>query len=176
VSDESLNLLLTAGQIGALVFAVLAALAGGISGLAGKELSRRADTKLAELHSRVGTVIGGKWDPLTSTQIVSLRQKLDSMNRIDSSGKAPRIQVMYENAFGKDLAGSIALAFEAAKWDVMLGPGSGFENGIKVGPGQVGQQLKDIIIGITGVKDVAALRPQEQDSDLHFIGIGAKEE
>jgi hypothetical protein len=98
------------------------------------------------------------------------------MNRIDSSGKAPRIQVMYENAFGKDLAGSIALAFEAAKWDVMLGPGSGFENGIKVGPGQVGQQLKDIIIGITGVKDVAALRPQEQDSDLHFIGIGAKEE
>jgi hypothetical protein len=57
VSDESLNLLLTAGQIGALVFAVLAALAGGISGLAGKELSRRADTKLAELHSRVARLL-----------------------------------------------------------------------------------------------------------------------
>jgi hypothetical protein len=81
------------------------------------------------LRSQVGKVIGGKWAPLTSQQIASLRQKIDSMNKVDPSKTPLRIQVMYENAFGKDLAGSIALAFEAAKWDVVLGPGSGFAPG-----------------------------------------------
>jgi hypothetical protein len=174
MSDEWLSWLVTAGQIGAIALAILAAVAGGISGYAGRELSRRSDAKLAALRLQVGTVIGGKWEPLTSAQIDKLRQKIDSLNKVDASTKAPRIQVMYENAFGKDLAGSIALAFQAAKWDVVLGPGSGFENGIKVGPGPVGLKLREIIAEIAGTNDVTALRPQEQDRGFYFVGVGAK--
>ncbi len=171
MSDESLNLLLTAGQIGALVFALLAAFAGGIWDWQERSF-RKPTPNLRNCTRRSARLLAANGILLRARK--SAKNSNSMNNKINSWGKAPRIQVMYENAFGKDLAGSIALAFEAAKWDVMLGPGSGFENGIKVGPGQVGQQLKDIIIGITGVKDVAALRPQEQDSDLHFIGIGAK--
>ena len=83
---------------------------------------------------------------------------------------------MYENAFGKDLAGSFALAFQAAKWDVLLVPGGGFESGIKVGSGPVGQQIKDIIVEATGMKNVTALRPREQYSGTYTLGVGAKEE
>lgn len=176
MSDEWLNWTVTAGQFVAVVLAVLAALAGGISGWAGNELSRRADTKLAEVHSKVGVVIGGKWAPLTSSQIALLREKIESLNRVDPTKAAPRVQVMYENPFGKDLAGSIALAFQAAKWDVVLSTGSGFENEIKFGPGQVGVQLRDFFRETTGVAEVSALRPEEADRNFYFVGVGAKVE
>jgi hypothetical protein len=176
VSDEGLKFLVTAGQLGAGILAVVAALAGVISGWAGNELSRRSEAELAELRSRVGVVIGGKWQSLSSSQIAALREKLNSLAKVDSTKAAPRIQVMYENSFGRDLASSIALAFEAARWDARLSPGSGFETGIKIGPGPVGLQLRDIFRETTGITAVSVLRPEEEDRNFYFIGVGAKQE
>lgn len=107
MTDDWLKFLVTAGQFGAGILAVLAALAGVISGWAGNELSRRAEAQLAEVRSRVGAVIGGTWTPLTSVQIALLREKIVSLDKVVPSKTAPRIQVMYENPFGKDLTNSM---------------------------------------------------------------------
>jgi hypothetical protein len=83
---------------------------------------------------------------------------------------------MYENAFGKQLASSIELAFKAARWDTMLNAGSGFESGVKVGPGPVGARLRDAVAQVTGFTDVTAVRANEPDLGFYFIGVGAKTE
>ncbi len=48
MNDGFLRWLVTYGQLGAILFAVLSALAGGIFGFAGAEMSRRSDDKLAD--------------------------------------------------------------------------------------------------------------------------------
>lgn len=174
MSNEKLNWLITWGPLVGLVFAVLAAVTGVISGYAGRELSRRSDARLAVLATQVGTVIGGTWDPLTSAQVEELRARIAEIKPKVPPGRAPIAQVMYENAFGKDLAGSIALAFRAAGWSTTLGPGNGFESGIKLGRGPIGPILQKIIEDVTHIHDVTALGPQEPDLGFYFVGVGAK--
>jgi hypothetical protein len=174
MSDAFLRWVVTYGQLAALLFAVLAALAGGLSGFAGMEMSRRSDDKLADVLRKVGTVIGGNWIPLTSAQIETLREKIAALKPTVTEGKAPRAQVMYENAFGKELAASFALAFRAAGWNTTFTTGSGFENGIEVGPGPLGLELQKAIEDATGIKSVRALRPEETDRGFYFLGVGAK--
>lgn len=177
MTDGFLRWIVTYGQLGAIIFAVTAAFVGGISGFAGMELSRRSDEKLAAVLRQVGTVIGARWEPLTSTQIDALREKITAIKGNTQPGRdRPLAQIVYANAFGKDFAASIALAFKAAGWDTMLNAGGSFDDGIFVGDGPIASQLREAIQETTGIKSLRASRPDQQDHGFYFIGIGAKTE
>lgn len=85
-----------------------------------------------------------------------------------------RIQIMFQNPFGKELATSIAEVFRRARWDVTLGTGAGFETGVVVGWNLlIANQI------IHAFESATPLRPHLTDnakedatSDLVVIGVG----
>jgi hypothetical protein len=67
--------------------------------------------------------------PLNEAEIVALSAKLTDIPKI-------RIQIMYENVLGKELAQSFHEAFSLARWEgATLGIGSGLGPGITIGQG-----------------------------------------
>jgi hypothetical protein len=67
--------------------------------------------------------------PFTPHEIADLSGKLASIAKI-------RVQLMYQNQLGKDLAQSVFDAFQKAGWsDVTLSDGGGSTVGIIAGPG-----------------------------------------
>jgi uncharacterized protein YgbK (DUF1537 family) len=110
------NWLANWGQLVAGLLALLAAAIGIWATYASNQLRQASNAELvkaAKIITRLEhqvTVIGGEWPPLTSEQIEALRTKISAFD------KPSRIQVMYENKFGKELAQSIANAFRAARW------------------------------------------------------------
>jgi len=69
-----------------------------------------AKAKIDALERTVNLTIGRRWDPLTKPEIAALAVNLTSVPKI-------RVQIMYENALGKDLAQSFYDAFKQAGWD-----------------------------------------------------------
>lgn len=181
MSDWALNFWSNWGQPLASILAIGAAIVGVLSSYASQQLTKVSDLQLLEavqiikklqsanskLQLQVGTVIGGAWTPLTSDQIELLRLKIESW------GNPNKVQVMYENRFGKDLAESIANAFRAAKWTVMFSTGAGFSDGIEVGRGPISLKMQQALSDVLKIKDVRALRSNEDEIAL-FVGVGAK--
>jgi len=88
-----------------------------------------AKAKIDALERTVNLTIGRRWDPLTKPEIAALAVNLTSVPKI-------RVQIMYENALGKDLAQSFYDAFKQAGWDdASFGPGSGLGHGVTTGQG-----------------------------------------
>ncbi len=170
MSESTLNFLVSLGQIGAPTLAILAAILGALGGWAGKELSSGSNQRLLKLQTQVAAVIGDIWEPLTSKQIDILRTKIEAWH-----GPA-KIFVMYENKFGRDLAESIATAFRAAKWEVVFQNGSGFLDGVKVGRGPEGPNMKKVLAAVLPEQIITVLGEDEQVKDFHVIGVGAKSE
>jgi hypothetical protein len=85
-----------------------------------------ARARIERLEGVIRRTVGSEWAPLTKSEVQNLSREVASIEK-------RRIQVMYLNAYGKDLAQSIADAFEAAGWDVPYSMGSGFEDGLFVG-------------------------------------------
>jgi len=70
----------------------------------------QAKAKIDSLERTVRMTVGKDWEPLSKAEIAVLASKLKALPKT-------RIQIMYENALGKDLAQSFLDAFKAAEWD-----------------------------------------------------------
>jgi hypothetical protein len=99
----------------------------------------QARARIDELEATIRRTIGSKWTPLTAQQVQALSREVAPIEK-------RRLQVMYQNPYGKELARTIADAFEGAGWDVHYSTGSGFEEGLFVGRSPiVGPLLKAAI-------------------------------
>ena len=148
-------------------------------------LSKRADRRLLDrgdrpgrttaaeensdaLERMVALTIGSRWTPLNETEIAALSTRLAEIPKI-------RVQIMYENALGKDLAQSFYEAFKLAEWGgAALGIGSGLGYGVTIGQGSgtATIALKSAIEATSQVK-VALVRPdQPQWPGVVFLAVG----
>jgi hypothetical protein len=126
-----------------------------------------AKAKIERLEQTLNLAIGSRWEPLTADQSNRLFNAISAM-------QTRRIQIMFENPFGKELATSIADVFRRARWDVKFSTGGGFETGIVVGLNLlIANQI------ILAFESATPLRPRLTDnatedgpSDLLIIGVG----
>ena len=126
-----------------------------------------ARAKIERLEQTLRLAIGSRWETLTADQSNRLFNAISAM-------QTRRIQIMFENPFGKELATSIADVFRRARWDVKLSTGAGFETGIVVGLNLlIANQI------IHAFESATPLRPHLTDnatedgsSDLVIIGVG----
>jgi hypothetical protein len=106
--------------------------------------------------------------PLNEAEIVALSAKLTDIPKI-------RIQIMYENVLGKELAQSFHEAFSLARWEgATLGIGSGLGPGITIGQGSgtATIALKSAIEAASRMK-VTIFRPdQPQWPGVVFLAVG----
>ena len=120
------------------------------------------------LDRMVALTIGSRWAPLSEAEIVALSTRLADIPKI-------RVQIMYENALGKDLAQSFYEAFKLAEWGgAALGIGSGLGYGVTIGQGSgtATITLKSAIEATSQVK-VAIVRPdQPQWPGVIFLAVG----
>ena len=148
-------------------------------------LGRRADRRLLDHGDRPGSAtaeeenidalermvaltIGSRWTPLSEAEIAALSTRLTDIPKI-------RVQIMYENALGKELAQSFYEAFKLAEWGgAALGIGSGLGHGVTIGQGsgRATTALKSAIEATSQVK-VAIVRPdQPQWPGVVFLAVG----
>jgi hypothetical protein len=124
----------------------------------------QAKSKIDALERRVRVTVGKEWEPLTRVEIVALTSKLKAISKT-------RIQIMHENALGKELAESFLEAFKAADWDgAWITPGSGFGSGVLVGRGQRALAVKAAIESISNTK--TEVKDPEMEIELMFLGVG----
>ena len=122
----------------------------------------------AALERMVALTIGSRWTPLNEAEIAALSARLTDIPKI-------RVQIMYENALGKDLAQSFYEAFKLAEWGgAALGIGSGLGSGVTIGQGSgtATIALKSAIEAASRLK-VAIVRPdQPQWPGVVFLAVG----
>jgi hypothetical protein len=120
------------------------------------------------LAQMVASTLGSRWEPLNEAQIAALSAKLTDIPKI-------RVQIMYDNALGKELAQSLYDAFHQAEWrGTTLGIGSGLGPGVTIGQGAgtATFALKSAIETASKVK-VEILRPdQPQWPGVVFLAVG----
>jgi hypothetical protein len=126
-----------------------------------------AKAKIDALESTIRTTIGSRWKPLTQDESARLTAAVAPLPK-------RRIQVMYGNQLGKDLAQSIADAFTKAGWtEVIFSEGGGLGIGVSTGRGNgMALTLKRAIETATKFK-VASFGPDEPDvPSIVFVGVG----
>jgi hypothetical protein len=126
-----------------------------------------AKAKIDALEQTVNLTIGRRWEALTKTEIVALAANLSTVPKI-------RVQIMYENVLGRDLAQSFYDAFKQAGWDdATLGPGGGLGYGVTTGQGPISAvALKDAIEKSSKVKVEAQRTNQAEWPGLIFLAVG----
>ena len=126
------------------------------------------DENTDALERMVALTIGSRWTPLNEAEIAALSTRLADIPKI-------RVQIMYENALGKDLAQSFYEAFRLAEWGgAALGIGSGLGHGVTIGQGSgtATITLKSAIEATSQLK-VAIVRPdQPQWPGVVFLAVG----
>jgi hypothetical protein len=128
----------------------------------------QAKAKIDALEKRIALTIGSHWMPLTGDEGARLTAALGVLEK-------RRIQVMYVNQLGKELAQSIADAFTRAGWkDMHFSEGGGLGIGISTGRGNgMAFKLKDAIEASTRFKKVESYGPDEADPRSSvFVGVG----
>jgi hypothetical protein len=126
-----------------------------------------AKAKIDALERRVKLTIGSDWVSLSSSEIAKLSAEVASLPK-------RRIQVMYSNAFGKDLAQSIADAFTRGGWnDMHFSEGGGLGVGVSTGRGNgMAFDLKRAIESATRLK-VGSIGENEKDTPgIVFVSVG----
>ena len=127
-----------------------------------------AEEKSDALERMVALTIGSRWTPLNETEIAALSTRLTEIKKI-------RVQIMYENALGKELAQSFYEAFKLAEWGgAALGIGSGLGHGVTIGQGSgtATIALKSAIEATSQLK-VTIVRPdQPQWPGVVFLAVG----
>jgi hypothetical protein len=133
-----------------------------------------AKTKLDRLEGEIVGVnrvlsltVGKLWAPLTAQEIIDLSAKLSTLPQY-------RVQIMYLNQLGKDLAQSIFDAFTKAGWaGVTLGDGGGSHLGIIAGPGAGKATLmKSAIESSTRLKVTVDKPTSPEIGDLIYLFVG----
>jgi hypothetical protein len=126
----------------------------------------QAKAKIDALQQTIDLAIGHRWEPLTKAEITLLSTNL---------GKPPtlNVQIMYENALGKDLAQSLYDAFKLAGWSATFLPGSGLGSGVTTGQGSLtALTVKKAIESSSNIK-VDVLRANEPEwPGLIFLAVG----
>jgi hypothetical protein len=126
------------------------------------------DENTDALERMVALTIGSRWTPLNEAEIAALSTRLADIPKI-------RVQIMYENALGKELAESFYEAFKLAEWGgAALGIGSGLGHGVTIGQGSgtATITLKSAIEATSQLK-VAIVRPdQPQWPGVVFLAVG----
>ena len=120
------------------------------------------------LERMVALTIGSRWTPLTEAEIAALSKRLADIPKI-------RVQIMYENALGKELAQSFYEAFKLAEWGgAALGIGSGLGNGVTIGQGSgtATIALKSAIEATSQLKVVIVRPDQPQWPGVVFLAVG----
>jgi hypothetical protein len=126
-----------------------------------------ARAKIEALEDKIRNTIGDRWDVLTKEEAKKLSELIAPIPK-------RRIQVMYLNYLGKDLARNIADVFEQAGWDVAYSEGGGLGEGVSTGRGNgAALTLKAAIEAATRLK-VGSIRPDEKDGGLLFVAVGIK--
>lgn len=108
-----------------------------------------AAAKIQTLEETRKRTVGSPWRPLSYGEVQALARELRAIEK-------RRVQVMYENFQGRELARTIADAFEAAGWEeTHYSTGSGFEEGLKVGRSPtLGPLIKGAIERTTALKPI----------------------
>ena len=120
------------------------------------------------LERMVALTIGSRWTPLTEAEIAALSKRLADIPKI-------RVQIMYENALGKELAQSFYEAFKLAEWGgAALGIGSGLGYGVTIGQGSGTPTIAlKSAIEATSRLQIAIVRPdQPQWPGVIFLAVG----
>jgi hypothetical protein len=128
----------------------------------------QAKAKMDALEKRIALTIGSHWTPLTSDESAKLTAAVSGLEK-------RRIQVMYVNQLGKELAQSIADALRRGGWtDMHFSEGGGLGIGISTGRGNgMAFKLKDAIEASTRFKKVESYGPNEADAPgIVFVGVG----
>lgn len=128
-----------------------------------------AKAKIDALEEKVQNTIGNKWQPLTTGQSTKLTSLVKSLPK-------RRIQVMYSNYLGKDLAQNIAGAFTQAGWtDMHFGEGGGLGYGLSTGRG-VGMALtlKQVLEEVTNYKVSIHGETEAEIPEFVFVAVGIK--
>ena len=126
--------------------------------------------KLGDLAEMSRYTVGAKWQPLNSDEITELAKQF---------AKIPpkRIQVMYSNYRGKDLAQTFVDALRQAGWtDILFSEGGGLGAGVSTGRGNgAAIALKDAAERATKLK-IVSIGPTEPDISVCFIAVGINTE
>jgi hypothetical protein len=123
--------------------------------------------KLDELAEMTNYTIGGKWPALTPAEVTNLAAKFALLPK-------RRIQVMYSNYRGKDLAQLFVDALKQGGWtDIHYSEGGGLGMGVSTGRGNgAAITMKKIIEETTQLK-VGSFGPDEPgDNTGLFIAVG----
>lgn len=126
-----------------------------------------ARARIDKLEATIKRTVGAEWHPLTPSEISALSRELASIGKRS-------VFIMHKNALGKDLAKSLAAAFESAGWQVGTSITGDFEEGIVVGRSPtLAPQIKEAIERATSLK-VTYMPPDKpwNESTAVFIGIG----
>jgi hypothetical protein len=127
----------------------------------------QAKAEMDALKEKVHRTVGDKWPPLTSDQLKALSATLADLPK-------RRVQIMYSNYLGIDLARSIDEAFKTAGWtDINFSEGGGLGYGISTGRGKgMAVTIKDAIAQSTSLKPTV-IGPDEDDiPSLVFVAVG----
>jgi hypothetical protein len=129
---------------------------------------QEARDRIDQLEKAANEVIGKRWPPLSKANADRLSENLKPI------ANNFRVQIMYSNALGKELAESVRDAFTNAGFtNFTFGLGGGLEPGLSVGVGSKDTlMLKSAIEGATHPK-VFISRPDEaQWANLVYLSIG----
>jgi hypothetical protein len=130
------------------------------------------------------SVNGVRWEPLSGAQHRKLRGAIvglgnhpdpDLQKRLLLLKEGGRMQVIYINRLGKELAESIAEAFEDAGWPTSCGETNGpLPAGINTGRGGgVPIELARIMTEATDL-EVGSIAPDDSQRDFVFVAVGIK--
>jgi hypothetical protein len=127
----------------------------------------RLEGELAGLNRIISVTIGYPWKPLTEQQISELSQRLVQLQK-------HRVQIMYANQLGKDLAQSFYRAFQKAGWEgATFSDGGGAHLGIIAGAGaNKAGLLKQAIEGATPFKVDLDKPTTPEFGDLVYLFVG----
>lgn len=108
---------------------------------------QEARDRIDALEAAAKATIGKRWEPLSSSEIDSVADRLKSLSITNA-------QISYENDLGKALADSLAMAFKKAGWQNVqtFTGGTKVDPGIAIGFGEIGSSAKQEIERFTSLR------------------------
>jgi hypothetical protein len=114
-------------------------------------------------------ILGHKWSALTQAEIDALSDKLKPLVAFKD---AQPIHIFYLNEQGKDLADTLATAFNRSGWPSNVRKNANLEAGL--GVGQNNETAKGIRDAIRATTKISPIAVDSGDPRIVFVGVGIK--